>query len=276
MQTLAEIKAMLAARGLRPRHRFGQNFLVEPAHLRRLLEAAAVARGDLVLEVGPGTGTLTEELLAAGAEVVACEIDRDLAALLRERLGSRIQLVEGDVLDGKRSLAGEVRRALGARSFRLVANLPYQVASPLLALLAGDESCRGSFVTVQREVADRLAAPPGGREYGPLSVAVQSRATVRRIADLAPGCFWPPPKVSSAMIAIEPRTAPPVGPSEHDAFGRFVTSVFSRRRKQLGSILGRDAPLPEGVSPDARPEEVPTDAWVALWRLLGTPTAVSG
>ena len=265
MQSLSEIKSMLSERGLRPRHRFGQNFLVEPVHLRRLLEAAAVSSGDAVLEVGPGTGTMTEELLVAGAKVVASEIDRDLASLLRDRFGASIELVEGDVLSAKRSISHAVLEAIGDRDFKLVANLPYQIASPLLAILAGESRCRGCFVTVQREVADRLGASPGSADYGPLSVVVQARFEVSRLADLPPGCFWPPPKVTSAMVSMVPRLSPVVPLRDLDAFGRYVQSIFGKRRKQLGSIVGRSAPLPFGIDPAARPESLSIEQWVSLW-----------
>ncbi len=268
MQSLSEIKAMLSERGLRPRHRFGQNFLIEPLHLRRLVEAAAIAAGDAILEVGPGTGTLTEELLASGARIVASEIDRDLASLLRERFGDAIQLVEGDVLSAKRSIAAAVTGAIGGREFKLVSNLPYQIASPLLAILAGDPLCLGCFVTVQREVADRLGAGPGKSDYGPLSVVVQSRFEVTRIVDLPPGCFWPPPKVTSAMVSMTPRSRPAVPLERFDAFGRFVQSIFGKRRKQLGSIVGRTTPLPDGIDPTSRPESLSIDDWVRLWNVL--------
>jgi len=269
MQTLAEIKALLAAHGLRPRHRFGQNFLVEPRHLERLLDEASIAPGDLVLEVGPGTGTLTEELLARGAEVLACEIDRDLAALLRERFGGRIDLVEGDCLGGKHRLSAELVARLGDRPFTLVANLPYSAASPLLANLAALARCRGCFVTVQREVAERLAAPPGTRAYGPLSIVLQLRFEIRRIGDLPPGCFWPPPEVTSSMVALRSRGAPLLAPEALPALGRFVQRVFGRRRKQLGAILGRAAPLPAGISQQQRPESLGITEWVALFAALG-------
>ena len=265
MQSLSEIKSILSERGLRPRHRFGQNFLVEPVHLRRLLDAAAASRGETVLEVGPGTGTLTEYLLAGGARVVASEIDRDLASLLRDRFGDSIELVEGDVLSAKRSISIGVFEAIGDRDFKLVANLPYQIASPLLAILAGEPRCRGCFVTVQREVADRLGAAPGSSDYGPLSVVVQARFKVSRLADLPPGCFWPPPKVTSAMVSMEPRTEPAVPLADLDGFGRFVQSIFGKRRKQLGSIVGRSTPLPAGIDPAVRPESLSIEQWVALW-----------
>lgn len=271
MQTLSEIRSLLEERGLRPRHRFGQNFLVEPVHLRRLVDAADLEPGATVLEVGPGTGTLTEELLASGVQVVASEIDRDLVAILSSRFGDSIRLVEGDVLSAKRSMSIAVLEAIADRDFKLVANLPYQIASPLLAILAGEPRCHGCFATVQREVADRLGAAPGTSDYGPLSVVVQARFEVSRLADLPPGCFWPPPKVTSAMVALKPRAEPAVPLADLDAFGRFVQSIFGKRRKQLGSIVGRSAPLPAGIDPAARPESLSIGQWVALWQ--ARPTA---
>jgi 16S rRNA (adenine1518-N6/adenine1519-N6)-dimethyltransferase len=265
-QTLGEIRALLAARGLRPRHRFGQNFLHDKNVLAKLVEAASIAPGDVVLEVGPGTGTLTEALLDAGAVVVACEIDRDLAAILAERLGPRITLVVGDCLEKGRRLGAPVRAALAGRPFTLVANLPYNVASALVtALLVEDEGCRGLYVTIQREVADRLLAPPGTREYGPLGVIVAAVADVRRVATVPASCFWPEPEVTSAMVAIVPSEAR--RPADPRAFARFVTALFGKRRKQIGAILGRDRPLPPGVTGDLRPEALTIVQLVALHAL---------
>lgn len=271
MQTLGEIKALLAARGIRPKHRFGQNFLHDRHQLRKLVDAAAVRAGDVVLEIGPGTGTLTEELLAAEATVVACEIDPDMQAILADRFAEaigtgRLQLVRGDCLDGKRSLAAEVLSALGDRPFVLVANLPYGAASPVMAILASRAPrCRGQFVTVQREVADRLRAEPGGKDYGPLTVIVRLLCDVRLLDIVRPGSFWPAPEVTSAMIAIEPRhDAEPFASGELDAFERMLHELFSRRRKQLGSILGREGPWPEGVEPTMRPEELSPETLRAL------------
>ncbi|MHC5004603.1 MAG: 16S rRNA (adenine(1518)-N(6)/adenine(1519)-N(6))-dimethyltransferase RsmA [Planctomycetota bacterium] len=269
MQTLSEIRALLAERGLRPRHRLGQHFLHDKNQLGKLVAAADVRAGDLVLEVGPGTGTLTEALLDSGAEVVACELDADLADLLEERLGDRITLVRGDCLGKGRTLAPEVAARLGDRPFTLVANLPYQVASPLMvALLIDHPACRGQHVTIQKEVADRLLAEPGTKAYGPLGVIVQALATVRRIATVKPTSFWPPPKVSSAMVSIEPAARP--GVDDPAALARFVTELFARRRKQLGTIFGRDAAFPPGVRPDQRPEALDVDGIIDLWRRLGS------
>ena len=265
MQTLSEIRTILAERGLRPKKSLGQNFLHDQNQLRRLLEAAGVGPGDLVLEVGPGTGTLTEALLERGCEVIACELDRDLAGILENRLGDRITLIRDDCLADQRTLATAVEEALSGRGFKLVSNLPYGAASPLMSLLAARRDCLGQWVTIQREVADRLVAQPGSKAYGSLSLFIGAVATVKRIAILPPSCFWPAPKVDSAIVSILPLEQPLV--EDPEAFGTFLHGLFSRRRKQLGTILGRDANFPAGVEPTMRPEELPVSEMVELHRL---------
>ncbi|MEM9882858.1 MAG: 16S rRNA (adenine(1518)-N(6)/adenine(1519)-N(6))-dimethyltransferase RsmA [Planctomycetota bacterium] len=268
-QTLTEIKQLLAGHGLRPKHRLGQNFLHDHNHLVRILDAAEVAAGDVVLEVGPGTGALTERLLAAGAEVVACEVDRDLEAVLRERIDTsedRFTLVVGDVLADKRTLNAELLDRLASRRFKLIANLPYQVASPLLANLVLDHPAMdAAVVMVQKEVADRLAAPPGGKDYGALGVLVQAVCLVRRVGVLPPSCFWPAPKVSSAVVHFQRRPEPLT--DDPHALAGLLHTLFGKRRKQLGAILGRGVDWPAGVEPTMRPEQLTVEQLVALSRL---------
>jgi len=170
-QTKHDIQELLAQAGSRPRHRFGQNFMIDQNLVRVVADAGTIAPGDLVIEVGPGTGTLTEELLSRGAEVIAVEIDRDLAKLLRERFASegRFKLIEGDALSSKHALNDELAQqlaevrstaGLAVPAIKLVANLPYNTASPLIIelLIAGIDLLA---FTVQKEVADGLRAAPG-------------------------------------------------------------------------------------------------------------------
>ncbi len=269
MQSLSQIKALLAQRGLVPRKRFGQNFLHDHNLIRKLVARSGIAPGDLVLEVGPGTGALTEALWELGAEVIACELDRDMAGITRERWeawpakSAAFTLIEGDCLDGKRALSPQIDAALAGRPFRLVANLPYGAATPLLATLASERpDCLGQFVTIQREVADRLCAKPGCGEYGPLSVIVRVFARVEQISTLPGSCFWPEPDVQSAMVAVEPLAPrPAVDPA---ALSTLLHSLFSKRRKQIGATLGRERTLPTGATHTMRPEELSPEQFVAL------------
>lgn len=269
VQTIADIRALLAERGLTPKHRLGQNFLHDQNQLRKLITAANVQPGDLVLEVGPGTGTLTEALVDAGAEVIACEIDSDLAAIVRDRLGERITLIEGDCLERQRSLSRPIVQAMGDRLFTLVANLPYQIASPLMSTLLIDcPYCRGQYVTIQKEVADRLLAEPRTKAYGPLTIIMRALGRVQRIATLKPTCFWPQPQVTSAMVSITPVSEDDRDVDDPRAFARFVTDLFTKRRKQLGTILGRDTALPADITPDRRPDSLTVAELVVLHQHL--------
>jgi 16S rRNA (adenine1518-N6/adenine1519-N6)-dimethyltransferase len=154
-------------------------------------------------------------------------------------------LVEGDCLASKRSLNPELAAALGSEPFGLVANLPYGAATPLiLALLIEFPPCGSMFVTIQREVADRLLAGPGTKEYGPISIVAQALCNVDRIATLPPECFWPRPDVTSAMVSLTRRSDPLT--RDAASLAAFCQNVFMKRRKQLGAILGRKVAWPEG------------------------------
>ncbi len=271
MQTLSDIRGLLEARGIRPRHRLGQNFLHDHNQLRRIVEAADLQRGDLVLEVGPGTGTLTECLLERGAEVVCAELDDDMAAIVESRIGDRITLVRGDCLDRRRHLAPGILQVIGDRPFRLVANLPYQAATPLMMdLLLRRPNCRGQVALIQKEVADRLAAGPGGREYGPISILTALLGEIERVATVPPGCFWPAPKVVSAVVAIRSRPAP--GMEHPTRFADFVGELFRTRRKQIGGTLARmKIAAPVELDETRRPESMSPKELLELYVTLGAP-----
>jgi 16S rRNA (adenine1518-N6/adenine1519-N6)-dimethyltransferase len=237
MQTKQQIQSLLTQAGLSPRHRFGQNFMIDQNLLRIVAEAGNPSAGDLVIEVGPGTGTLTEEILSRGAEVLAVEIDRDLAGLLRERFKDepRFRLIEGDALDSKHSLNAQLLEAikLAQDPPKLIANLPYNIASPLIIelLLAGVKLLA---FTVQKEVAERLRASPGTDAYGALSVMVQLLAKVEVLRTLPPAAFWPAPKIESALVRLTRDDR--VGVTAR-GFSRFLQGLFSSRRKTLRKSL---------------------------------------
>lgn len=301
MQTLTQIRELLAAHQLQPKHKWGQNFLHDQNHMRRIIAAAALQPGDGVLEVGAGTGSLTESLLEAGARVVAVEIDADLAPILHQRLdgfGDQVAIHIGDVMADKRHLDpavmaklqnvvaesephsteirnpksemphqdGSNRQDQGTPPFKLIANLPYGVASPLLSTLALDHPAMElAMVMVQREVADRLTAGPGSKQYGALGVLVQAMCHVDRLSALPGSCFWPQPKVGSAVVQLVRRDEPLA--DDPAALTKLLHTLFSKRRKQLKAILGADTPLPAGVEPTARPEQLTVDQLIELSRV---------
>lgn len=285
MQTLTHIQSLLSARGIAPRHALGQNFLHDHNQIRKLVARARITPGDTVLEVGPGTGALTVALIAAGARVIAAELDRDMCEIVsaeaaracaQERpsgsppASEAFTLVTGDCLAGKRLLSPALASALGSRPFALVANLPYHAATPLmLNLLCDWPSCRGQFVTIQRDVAERLAATPSSDQYGAISVVTALLGTVETISVLPPGCFWPAPKVTSAMVAIEPHAPRPS--IDTARLSAFLHRVFSMRRKQLGRILGDAVGWPEGIERRMRPEELSPGQLLSL--CLRTPAS---
>ncbi|MBV8780270.1 MAG: ribosomal RNA small subunit methyltransferase A, partial [Phycisphaerae bacterium] len=234
-QTKKQIQAALAEAGSEPRHRFGQNFMIDGNLVRLVADAGLLTAEDTAIEIGPGTGTLTEELLSRAAQVIAVEIDRDLAALLRQRFADepRFTLVEGDALAGKHALNPQLLTLLNARC-KLVANLPYNIASPLVIemLIAGVPLLA---FTVQKEVADRLRAAAGHDAYGPLSIMAQLLADVEVLRMLPPQAFWPAPKIDSALVRMIAKPTSAV--SDVRAFSRFVHQLFSFRRKTLRNAL---------------------------------------
>ncbi len=269
-QTVGEIKALLASVGVSPKRSLGQNFLIDGSKVRALVERSGVGEGDLVLEVGPGTGVLTDVLVECGCRVVASEMDGVFAGLIRERFGGAVRVVEGDCLERKGALSGEVSAVLdeegaGECGYRLVANLPYGAASGLMVALAWDGRCAGQYVTIQREVSRRLRAEAGTRDYSELTVMVRAVSDVERVAVLPPGCFWPSPKVVSEMVAIEPRVGAREGLGDvgRERLGRLARVLFTKRRKQIGGVLG-EVDWPTGVSGGMRAGDVGVGAMIAL------------
>lgn len=263
--------------------RLGQHFLSDPGLLRKIADALDPAPGDLVLEIGPGKGSLTRELLARGLRVIAIEKDRRLAEQLRGKGNGewgQVQVVAGDALH---SDWNELIRAstiphspVPIPAFKVIGNIPYNITTPLIEKALTPPYPERVVFLVQAEVAERLAARPGSKAYGALSVGVQAQARVERLFGVRAGAFQPPPRVDSAVVRLTPLAAPLITSAEVPAFRRFVTACFSRRRKQLRNVVAGALDQPAatvaaglealGLDPVARPETLPPADFVRLLR----------
>jgi 16S rRNA (adenine1518-N6/adenine1519-N6)-dimethyltransferase len=237
---LSQTQALLHAHGLRPRRRRGQNFLVDPGVRDRIVAAAGLDRESLVVEIGPGTGILTEAVLRTGASVLAVELDRDLARLLSERLAGnpRFAIRSADALefDFAQALHDDPRRGRA----RVVANIPYYITTPLiLRLVRHRDLFESLFLTVQREVAERLTAAPGRKSYGSLTLACQYRASVRAVVAIPRTAFHPVPEVDSALVRFDLLDAPRVRVAEPRQLFAVIRAAFGVRRKTLRNALCR-------------------------------------
>ncbi|MDW3213890.1 MAG: 16S rRNA (adenine(1518)-N(6)/adenine(1519)-N(6))-dimethyltransferase RsmA [Ilumatobacteraceae bacterium] len=257
------IHDLLGAGGLAPRRDLGQNFVADPNTVRRIASLAAIGSGDHVVEIGAGLGSLTLALAETGAAVTAIEVDHGIVPALRNVVADldNVHVVEGDAtrLDWTELLAGADR-------WTLVANLPYNVATPLVCDLLDDvPQVESLLVMVQREVAERMAAGPGSKQYGAVSLKVAYWASARVVGLVPASVFVPRPNVESALVRIDRRPPPDVAPG---VLFTLVKAAFGQRRKMLRKSL-RDRVSAEqfesaGVSPEARPEELGLDAWCRL------------
>ncbi|CAN5429967.1 16S rRNA (adenine(1518)-N(6)/adenine(1519)-N(6))-dimethyltransferaseRsmA [soil metagenome] len=247
-QTLAYLRDLFAARGIHPRKQYGQNFLIDLNVMDLLTNAAELTKSDIALEVGAGTGSLTSRLAAAAGAVLSVEIDRDFYALAAEtvRHQQNAVLINADILKNKNALNPDVLTTLdqilekpGATQYKLVANLPYVVATPVIAnLLLLKRPPERMVVMVQAEIADRLLAPPGIKDYNALSVLVQSLAHVEIVRNrLPPDVFWPRPQVESSivMLRMDPEKRKQVGDPE--GLRAFLRDLYVHRRKNLRGAL---------------------------------------
>lgn len=265
---------------IRPKKRYGQHFL-QPEWAEKLVAAIEPRREDRFLEIGPGPGALTRRLAPRVAHLTAVEVDRDMVRRLRPALPPNVTVLEADFLDL------DLDELLGKEhAVRVAGNLPYNIASPILFRLldahvrrsrrsraAGGGEIRDATLMLQREVADRLEAAPGGKDYGVLSISIQLHADVRRVLSLPPGAFRPAPKVHSTVIRLSFRE-PAVTLSDPQVFEGMVRSMFTQRRKTLGNALrafattrgatAGDALRGAGIDPGRRPETLQLDELARL------------
>lgn len=270
----------------RPRKRFGQHFLADGRIADRIVAAAGIGPEDAVLEIGPGRGVLTERLLACAGTVTAVELDRDLIPILRERFGEgpRFRLVEGDIL------AADIPGLLPpeARFFRVVANLPYYITNPIIEMLLNARAVLADAVLmVQKEVANRLASPPGSKSFGLTTLNLALHADIEQLFIVRPGSFNPPPAVTSAVVRIRFRDRERYPGLDERLFRDLTGEAFRQRRKMVRNTLmpaletrgiaDPAAILAEsGIDPAARPETVGPDAWVRLTRAASAAGASRG
>ena len=279
--------------------RLGQHFLTDPAILDRIADAIDPGPEDVVIEIGPGRGSLTRRLVPRVAQVIAIERDVRLAALLQgggavsgergadDEVASptpeNLRIVQGDALEvdwhaeiESGGGASVIRGPLPAPAFKVVGNIPYYITTPLIDKALSAPPPQVIVFLVQREVAERLAAAPGTRAYGALTVGVRSVAAVERLFVVRPGSFTPPPQVDSALVRITPAASPLLSHDEMTGFRSFNTALFSQRRKQLRRILRsiRQTGVAEielrlgrlGIDPMARPETLSPEDIVCLFR----------
>jgi len=233
-------RALLGARGLRPKKSLGQNFLMDAGTSARIARLTVDAPGDRVLEVGAGTGSLTAALLAAGAALTAFDLDDSLVDILRSRDDLATARIEhGDALEFDFAEYG------GERPWRVAGNLPYNIATPLLIRLAQMERPPERIVAmIQKDVADRLLAKPGTAAYGSLTVALSLTMRVERAFNVSPGQFFPRPKVISSVVVLHRRDAPLVDVRDRQRFEQVVRGAFAYRRKTLANSLSLALALP--------------------------------
>ena len=273
---LSEMKQLLAQGQIQLTKSLGQNFLHDANQLRRIVAAAELKPGDRVLEIGPGLGPLTELLVAQAGEVLAIEKDTRLVQVLGERFPAaqtpRFHLIHDDALDYLR------REPRDWSEWKLVANLPYSVASPILVALAqGPRGPQRMVATLQIEVAKRLMAGPGEKDYGVLTLLVQLDYEPKGWFRIPAGCFFPEPEVDSACVCLARRGQPLLPPERRETFVRIVKRSFSQRRKMMLKLLREDweqerleAAFSEaGLPPQTRAEAVNLEAFVNLTLMLG-------
>ena len=290
-QTLSFLSRRFRQAGIEPRTDLGQNFMIDMNLQRVLLETARLGPDDVVLEVGTGTGGLTQQMAPLVAAVVSVEVDRNLHQLAGEELFHfpNVTLLNTDVLKTKSRIEPAVLEAVqqqleagASRRLKLVANLPFNVATPLISnLLALDRPPQTMTITVQKEVADRIVARPATKDFGGLAIWIQCQCRAQMVRVLPPSVFWPRPKVSSAFVQIELDENLRQRIPDRPLFHEFVRSMFCHRRKMLRSELlsirkeftkaGVDELLArQGLEPTLRAEQLATEQMLRLWEAVRT------
>jgi len=288
MQTKQQIQQLLALAGISPNKRLGQHFLIDLNLIEKLVDSAHIGSYDVVLEVGCGTGSLTQALSNKAGKVIAVELDKAVGKIAERELAKaeNVEVIKVDVLESKHTINRAVRSAIeSAREsctgrFLLVANLPYSVASPLMMnLVTGDVTADGMYVTVQKEVAERMTAAPGSDDYGTLSIFLAATGDVRTERTLRPTVFWPQPQVDSAMVSFVRNEEKVSRIRSLELFSKVVNLFMGHRRKTLKACsklaTGKLVEIHNWpqifeqscVDPRNRPEQLPPGDYIAIANL---------
>ena len=288
MQTKQQIQQLLSLAGVWPKKRFGQHFLIDLNLMRLLVDSAGIRNSDVVLEVGCGTGSLTQALAGKAGKVIAVEVDRTLAIIAKKQLEKQknVEIISTDILENKHTISGTIADAVGSSRrncpgrFLLVANLPYSAACPvMLNLVTGPTTVDAMYVTVQKEIAQRMTAGPGDKDYGSLAILLAATGDIKTIRVLKPTVFWPQPEVDSAMVSFV-RDKDKTGRIENmGLFSEVISAFMGHRRKMLktSSKLARGS-LAEirnwdeifqrcSVDPTNRPEQLSPEDYIAIANL---------
>ena len=288
MQTKQQIQQLLASAGVFPNKRFGQHFLIDLNLMRLLIDCANIGSDDIVLEVGCGTGSLTEGLAERAGYCLAVELDRTLAKIAKEQLAKKknIAVIDTDILESKHTVSATVIEAIEQARKKhpgrllLVANLPYNVACPvMLNLVVGPTVADNMYVTIQKQVAERMTAKPGSRDYGTLSIFLSATGDVKTEKILKPTVFWPQPQVDSAMVSFVRKKQNVSRIKSMELFGEVVNLFMGHRRKMLkactrfarGELAKIDNWLEVfeqcSIDPTKRPEQLPPEDYIAIANL---------
>ncbi len=288
MQTKQQIQQLLASAGVFPNKRFGQHFLIDLNLMRLLIDCANIGSDDIVLEVGCGTGSLTEGLAERAGYCLAVELDRTLAKIAKEQLAKKknIAVIDTDILESKHTVSATVIEAIEQARKKhpgrllLVANLPYNVACPvMLNLVVGPTVADNMYVTIQKQVAERMTAKPGSRDYGTLSIFLSATGDVKTEKILKPTVFWPQPQVDSAMVSFVRKKQNVSRIQSMELFSEVVNLFMGHRRKMLKACtkfargelaeIGNWLEVFEqcSIDPTKRPEQLPPEDYIAIANL---------
>ena len=267
--------------GISPSKALGQHFLTDYAYVNRIVVGADLGPGDTVVEIGPGLGVLTERLATAARRVIAVELDTELAARLRDTAPANVTVVEGDALTVEPAELLEAAGLTADAPYVLAGNLPYNVGTAIVRrFLEADHPPLRIVVMLQKEVAEGMTAPAG--ELGLLGVSVQIYAHARKLFNVPPWAFYPPPRVTSGVVRLDERETPLIAPAERERFFRVVRAGFNAPRKQLRNTLAQGLGMPpaeiaaairaEGLLPELRPQQLRVEDWLRLSRRLGDTT----